>query len=45
MGLAETMVIWAGYGNYKDAIAFIVLIVVLLVKPGGLLGSNKVEKV
>jgi branched-chain amino acid transport system permease protein len=45
MGLAEVLVIWAGYGNYKDAIAFVVLIVVLLAKPGGLLGSNKVEKV
>jgi len=45
MGVAETLVIWSGNGNYKDAVAFVVLIVVLLVKPGGLLGSNKVEKV
>ncbi len=45
MGFAETAVIWAGYGQYKDAIAFIVLIVVLLFRPGGLLGSAKVEKV
>lgn len=45
MGVAETLVIWAGYSQYKDAIAFVILIVVLLFKPGGLLGSAKVEKV
>jgi len=45
MGVAETLVIWAGYSEYKDAIAFVILIVVLLFKPGGLLGSSKVEKV
>lgn len=45
MGVAENLVVWAGYGNYKDAIAFVVLIVVLLFRPGGLLGSAKVEKV
>ncbi len=45
MGLAETTVIWMGYSRYADAIAFVVLIVVLLLKPGGLLGSAKVEKV
>ena len=45
MGVAENLVIWVGYGNYKDAIAFVILIVVLLFKPGGLLGSAKVEKV
>ena len=45
MGVAETLVVWAGYDAYRDAIAFVVLIVVLLFKPGGLLGSAKVEKV
>lgn len=45
IGVAETLVIWAGGSQYKDAIAFVILIVVLLVKPGGLLGSAKVEKV
>ncbi len=45
MGVAETLVVWAGYDNYRDAIAFVVLIVVLLFRPGGLLGSAKVEKV
>ncbi len=45
IGVAETLVVWAGGSQYKDAIAFVILIFVLLVKPGGLLGSAKVEKV
>ncbi len=45
MGLAETLVIWAGYSQFADAVAFVVLIVVLLFRPGGLLGSSAVEKV
>ncbi len=45
MGVAENMVVWLGFGQYKDAIAFVILIIVLLFRPGGLLGSSKVEKV
>lgn len=45
MGIAENLVDWAGYDSYRDAIAFVILIIVLLFKPGGLLGSAKVEKV
>jgi branched-chain amino acid transport system permease protein len=45
MGVAENLVVWAGYDNYRDAIAFVVLIIVLLFRPGGILGSSKVEKV
>lgn len=45
MGLAENLVVWLGFSNYRDAVAFVILITVLLFKPGGLLGSNKVEKV
>jgi len=45
MGLAENLVVWAGYSEHKDAVAFVILIVVLLFRPGGLLGSSKVEKV
>jgi branched-chain amino acid transport system permease protein len=45
MGVAETMVVWAGYSEYRDAVAFVILIVVLLFRPGGILGSAKVEKV
>jgi branched-chain amino acid transport system permease protein len=45
MGLTEGLVSWLGFTAYKDAVAFVVLIVVLLLRPGGLLGSAKVEKV
>jgi branched-chain amino acid transport system permease protein len=45
MGVAETLMIWLGYSRYADAIAFVVLIVVLLFRPEGLLGSAEVDKV
>lgn len=45
MGLAEAIVTALGFSVYKDIIAFVILIFVLLVRPGGLLGSAKVEKV
>jgi branched-chain amino acid transport system permease protein len=45
MGVAEQLVSWVGLTAYRDAVAFVILIVVLLVRPGGLLGSSKVEKV
>ncbi len=45
IGEAETLT--AGYlsSTYKDAIAFLILIAVLLFKPSGLLGRKVVEKV
>ncbi|MDQ3002273.1 MAG: branched-chain amino acid ABC transporter permease [Fibrobacterota bacterium] len=45
LGMAEVMV--AGYGSstYRDAIAFLILIAILLFKPSGLLGKGQVEKV
>ncbi len=50
IGAAETLVV--GYGGYigipstyRDAVAFAILILVLLVRPAGLLGSNVQEKV
>jgi branched-chain amino acid transport system permease protein len=45
LGLSETYV--AGYisSTYRDALAFIILIIVLLVKPSGLLGKKRIEKV
>lgn len=45
MGVSENLVAWFGFSQFKDAIAFVILIVVLLCRPGGLLGSAKVEKV
>jgi branched-chain amino acid transport system permease protein len=37
----------SGYisSTYRDAIAFAVLILILLVKPSGLLGKKEIEKV
>jgi branched-chain amino acid transport system permease protein len=45
LGFAEVMV--AGYGSstYRDAIAFLILIGILLFKPEGILGKGQVEKV
>lgn len=45
MGVLETMV--SGYGSslYRDAVAFGVLILILLIKPTGLFGKNTGEKV
>jgi branched-chain amino acid transport system permease protein len=45
LGLSETYV--AGYvsSTYRDALAFVILILVLLVRPAGLLGTKKIEKV
>lgn len=45
MGVAENLVSWMGLSSYRDAVAFVILIGVLMFRPGGLLGSNKVEKV
>lgn len=45
MGLAEVMMIWIGYSGLKDAMAFVILILVLMFRPGGLLGSAAIEKV
>ena len=45
MGILETLV--SGYGSslYRDAVAFGVLIIILLIKPTGLFGKNTGEKV
>jgi branched-chain amino acid transport system permease protein len=45
MGVAEYMVIWKLSSTWKDAIAFAILILILLIRPTGLLGSTAVEKV
>lgn len=45
IGIMETLV--SGYGNsmYRDAAVFAFLIVILILKPSGLLGKNEREKV
>lgn len=45
IGIMETLV--SGYGNsmYRDAVVFAFLIIVLILKPSGLLGKNIREKV
>lgn len=45
IGLAEALVSAAGLSVWKDGVVFAILIVVLLVKPTGLLGRPIVEKV
>lgn len=45
LGLSETFVTGLGGSTYRDAIAFVLLIVILLFKPAGLMGRNTVEKV
>lgn len=45
IGIAEALV--SGYGGslYKDAVVYIILIIILIIKPAGLLGKNVKEKV
>jgi len=45
MGIAEVMVVGYVSPTYRDAIAFILLIIILLVRPAGILGRNVAEKV
>ena len=45
MGLAEQLVVAYGQSTYRDALAFGILIIILLFKPAGLLGKFGVEKV
>lgn len=45
IGIAETMVVAYGSSLYRDAIVYLILILILIVKPDGLLGKNQREKV
>lgn len=45
IGVIETMVAGYGLSSFKDAVVYIVLILILLFKPSGLLGKNVKEKV
>lgn len=45
MGFAETGVAASKYSHYRDAVAFAILIGVLLLRPSGILGKTTAEKV
>jgi branched-chain amino acid transport system permease protein len=45
MGIAEVMVVGYVSPTYRDAIAFVLLILILLLRPAGILGQNVAEKV
>ena len=45
LGVVETFMGGSSFSNYRDAVAFAILILILLFKPSGLLGRSEVEKV
>jgi len=45
LGVTEVLGVAAGYSSYRDAIAFAILVLVLLVRPTGLLGRKIQKKV
>jgi len=45
LGIVETFVGGSKFSAYRDAIAFAVLIIILLFRPAGLFGKTQVEKV
>ncbi len=45
IGLIETMSTALGFSDYKDALVYAVLIIILLIRPAGILGKNIKEKV
>ncbi len=45
IGGVETLVSGYGYSMYRDAVVFAILILILIIKPSGLLGKNIREKV
>ena len=45
IGLAEVMSVGYGESTYRDATAFIILVLILLLKPDGIMGKGTSEKV
>jgi branched-chain amino acid transport system permease protein len=45
LGMAEVMAVGYGQSTYRDAIAFIILVLILLLKPTGIMGKGMAEKV
>ncbi|HFU3699856.1 TPA: branched-chain amino acid ABC transporter permease [Streptococcus suis] len=45
IGLLETLAVTVGLSSYRDAVVYGILIIILLVRPAGILGKNVKEKV
>lgn len=45
LGMGETALVAAGYSTFSDAFTFVVLIIILLVRPTGLFGEKTINKV
>ncbi|GAA0477280.1 hypothetical protein IRB23M11_23040 [Alkalibacterium sp. m-11] len=45
IGMIEVMITAYGNSMIRDAVVYIILIVILLVRPAGLLGNSQTEKV
>ena len=45
IGILETLASGYGFSMIKDAVVYLILIVILIIKPSGLLGKNVKEKV
>ena len=45
IGMLETLSTAIGLSSYKDLVVYAILIVILLVRPAGILGKNVKEKV
>jgi branched-chain amino acid transport system permease protein len=45
IGIAEVMAVGYGQSTYRDAIAFVILVLILLLKPSGIMGKGISEKV
>lgn len=45
LGIAENMVAGLYKSSFRDGVSFFILIIILLIKPGGILGKNVKEKV
>ena len=45
LGMAEVMAVGYGESTYRDAIAFVILVLILLLRPTGIMGKGMTEKV
>ena len=45
LGLGETALVALGYSTFSDAFTFILLIIMLLIRPTGLFGEKTTDKV